>query len=241
MRTPNHESHIVMAHSPEAVSRCASPLGGSPGPHRDQLRALECCNCGRTMQNPLGSADFWMMTNKVAFGCAICAWFCGVWKDGAKRSSKIWMVNAERMLSGGNWCTSWRSGPQRASRKERGPMTPQGQPLGTKDLWTCWTSGTLWTTGTLRTTRTLDSWPFHSHSCGQSYSCSRLYFCGQSHACGWSNFHGRFHTWCLPSHHLKSSGSPSSCGSHPCWTVWWPVAGFGWRGCYPDSGFPVVT
>ena len=39
------------------------------------------------------------------------------------------MVNEGRMLSGGHWWTSWRSGPKWSGRKERGPMSPPGQPL----------------------------------------------------------------------------------------------------------------
>ena len=55
----------------------------------DRLRALECRNVGTTKQNPLGSADFWTVTDEVVIGFAICALFRGVWKRGAKeRSSK---------------------------------------------------------------------------------------------------------------------------------------------------------
>jgi hypothetical protein len=53
----------------------------------DRFRALECWKVGRTEQNPLGSADFWTVTDEVVFGFAICARFRGAWKCGAKRRS----------------------------------------------------------------------------------------------------------------------------------------------------------
>jgi len=55
--------------------------------------------------------------------------------------AKVQIVSAWRRLCGRHWCTSWRSGPKRASGKECGPMTPPGpplknqQPLDSLDNW----------------------------------------------------------------------------------------------------------
>jgi len=55
---------------------------------KDRFRALECRKVGKTKQNPLGSADFWTVTDEVVFGFAICAWFHSAWKSGARRTSR---------------------------------------------------------------------------------------------------------------------------------------------------------
>jgi len=47
--------------------------------------------------------------------------------------AKVQRVYAGRMLSGGHCCTSWRSGKERTSRHQIGPMTPRDQAL--KSQW----------------------------------------------------------------------------------------------------------
>jgi len=53
----------------------------------DRFQLLECRKVGRIKQNLWGSAAFWMVSDKVVFGLAICARFHGTLKRGAKRRS----------------------------------------------------------------------------------------------------------------------------------------------------------
>jgi len=85
--TPNHESHIVVAHSPEDVCKRDSTMGCSPeacwGPDLNAGMPV----CWKDQRNPFWSADVWTVSDKVVFGFAICARFYGSWKLGAKRRS----------------------------------------------------------------------------------------------------------------------------------------------------------
>jgi len=65
-----------------------------------------------------------MVTDKVVYGFAICAWLCGAWKRGAQQRSSRGL-DGQRREDG----TSWRCGLKRSSGKERRPMTPTGEPL----------------------------------------------------------------------------------------------------------------
>jgi len=98
-----------------------------------QFGVLTCRIVGTTKQNPLGMADIWTVTEDVAFGCALCSSSVVHGSIEPKEEvAMVWIVNTGSMLSGGQWCTSCRSGPKRPSGKERGPMTPPGKHLRTQ-------------------------------------------------------------------------------------------------------------
>jgi len=163
-----------------------------------------------------------------------------------------WMVNAGRMLSGGHWCTSWRSGPKRAGRKGGGTITPPGQPwrtqrplaiLDNRDSFDNWDPVDIRDTLDNRNPwhltlpyTLLQSIHCHgqSYSCGSSYCCSWSYFrswshsCSQSYSCGQSYSRSSPCHYCkisgLPSASLHCSGSPSSHGRHSGSINWWRAA-----------------
>ena len=133
---------------------------------------LECWKVGRTKQNPLWSADFWTVTDKVVFGLAICTWFCGAWKSGAKpRSSEG--VNGQRREDAIWWALmhileEWAKKSQRERKRTndtpgptpKKPMTsgPSGQ-LGPSGQPESLTPDSSFHTHTVDATCTVDPTP----------------------------------------------------------------------------------
>jgi len=212
------------------------------GHAEDWFQALECQKVWRTKQNPLGSADFWTVTDKVVFGLAICAGVYGQWKHAAKRRSgedldgrcgedAVWWApmhimegSAKKSHRNGKRTndTPWPTPKKPTTSEPPGQPGPSGQPEPS-------TPDSSISTPMVETTPS-------------GWSMSR----GRSHFWSRSDSPGRFDSLSLPSPHWKSSGSPSTCspsscppssyspspgapsssGSHPGWIVSWRAAVF---------------
>jgi len=115
---------------------------------KDRFYALDCWKVRRTQWNPFGLAPSGQWLPRLSLDSTYVLGFMARGSvQPEEEVSKVWMVNAGRMLSGGHWYTSWRSGPKRATRKESGPMTTPGQPLRIQwplDLLDNWNSLDNW-------------------------------------------------------------------------------------------------